>query len=193
AIYRFLAWNDHQLPQRSYFLFGHDGGIHSYSLKQIILWGGEPDNLRAFVGNPEIGFKMGLNHRMTAIFVAMTIGSFIWLATNGKPTVRFIPLLMMTLPLFLDAFSHANSEISDGFRETNAWAAFLTANSFPDTFYQGTTIGTLNWLLRTITGFIFGLGLSWFLFGYLSRRFKQIRQDLEPRLVRAGIVKEVKP
>ena len=40
AIYRFLAPHDHQLPQRSCFLFGPHG-IDTYSLEQVLAWGGE--------------------------------------------------------------------------------------------------------------------------------------------------------
>ena len=36
AIYRFLAPHNHQLPQRSYFLFGQVGRLQTYSLDQIL-------------------------------------------------------------------------------------------------------------------------------------------------------------
>jgi len=187
SVYGFLAPHDHQLPQRSYFLFGEAGGVQSYSLEQVLALGADPRNLRAFVGNPEIGFKMALNHRMTAIFGAIVGGGLAWGVAGGRPRLGPIWFIALMLPLLIDGFSHLISENSgQGFRAGNAWAVSLTGGIFPATFYEGTTIGTLNWLLRTITGILFGLGLVWFLFTYLSIRFRAIRAQLEPKLRRAG-------
>ena len=40
AVYRALAPHNHQLPQRSYFLFGQAGGIQTYSLGASVVLGG---------------------------------------------------------------------------------------------------------------------------------------------------------
>jgi len=182
AIYRWLAPHDHQLPQRSYFLFGPNGLVQSYSREQILAWGADPDNLRGFTGNSEIGFKMGLNQRMTAIFIAILVGGLIWGAAGGRPRLGPGLLILLSLPLLLDGFSHMWSETSgQGFRDSNAWAVALTGGIFPSDFYQGSTVGSLNWLLRTVTGLLFGLALVWFLFTYLSRQFAIIRAKLEAR------------
>jgi hypothetical protein len=187
TIYRWLAPHDHQLPQRSYFLFSPNGLVQSYSLEQILAWGADPGNLRAFIGNPEIGFKMGLNYRMTAIFTAILVGGLIWGAAGGRPRIGPGLFLLLSLPLLLDGFSHMWSENSgQGFRESNAWAIALTGGIFPPDFYQGTTIGSLNWLLRTVTGLLFGLALVWFLFTYLSGQFRSIQAKLETRFRRGA-------
>ncbi len=181
-VYRWLAPHDHQLPQRSYFLFGENGEIGSYSRAQVIEWGADPANLRAFVGNPQIGFKMGLNHRMTAIFVAILVAGAIWTVSGGRPRLGPIWFILLLLPLLIDGFSHINSENSGlGYRQTNAWAVALTGGVFPPEFYRGSTIGSLNWLLRTVTGILFGVGFTWFLFTYLSRRFAAIRRQLDAK------------
>jgi hypothetical protein len=182
AVYRLLAPHDHQLPQRSYFLFSPNGLVQSYSLEQILAWGAEPGNLRAFIGNPDVGYKMGLNHRMTAIFVAILGGGLIWGAAGGRPRLGSGLFLLFSLPLLLDGFSHMWSENSGlDYRESNAWAFALTRGIFPAGFYEGTTIGSLNWLLRTVTGLLFGLALVWFLFTYLNGQFQMIRAKLETR------------
>lgn len=192
AIYRFLAPHNHQLPQRSYFLFGQAGGIQTYSLDQVLAWGGDANNLQAFVGNAEIGFKTALNHRMVAIFAGLCLGGLIWQLAGERPRLRFVPFLLTVLPIVIDGLSHANSETSGrSYRQTNDWAHFLTGGLFPGSFYEGTIIGTLNWLLRTGTGFIFGLGLAWFLFTYLSNRFSAIRRELVTKLRKAGAIKRV--
>ena len=179
ALYRFLAPHNHQLPQRSYFLFGPQA---SYSLEEILAFGADPQNLEAFIGNSSIGFKSALNHRMMAIFTAILLGGLGWGLANERPRWGLVGLLLLALPLLADGFSHLISERSGlGFRETNAWAVWLTGDSFSTEFYQGSTIGSLNWALRTLTGFLFGLGLVWFLYSYLSGRFATIRARLEAR------------
>jgi len=188
-VYRFLAPHDHQLPQRSYFLFGQAGGVRSYSLAQVLDWGADRANLRAFVGNPVIGFKMGLNHRMTAIFMAIFLGGLGWGLAGGRPRLGPVGFLLLALPLLVDGFSHMLSENSgQGFRASNSWAIDLTGGGLPGWFYEGTTIGSLNWLLRTVTGLLFGLGLVWFLFTYMSYRFGLMRIQLETKLRRFDAV-----
>jgi hypothetical protein len=190
AIYRFLAPHDHQLPQRSYFLFGDVGLVHTYSLEQVLTWGADPQNLRAFVGNAEIGYKMALNERMTAIFTAIVAGGLGWGFARTRFRLRPIGFILLTMPLLLDGLSHMLSENSGaGFRDSNAWAVALTGGVFPTTFYEGATFGSLNWLLRTVTGLLFGLGLVWFLFTFLAGRFDPIRAKLEPKLRRIGAIK----
>lgn len=190
TVYGWLAPHNHQLPQRSYFLFGQATLLASYSEEKIITSGANPDNLQSFVGNSEIGFKMALNHRMTAIFVALFLGGVVWGAAGGRPRLGPIWFVILLLPLLIDGFSHLISENSgQGFREDNAWAVSLTRHAFPNEFYRGTTIGSLNWLLRTLTGILFGLGFVWFLFTYLSLRFRLIQLQLEPKLKKIGVLK----
>jgi uncharacterized membrane protein len=188
-IYRFLAPHNHQLPQRSYFLFGETGGLHTYSLDQIVAQGADPQHLQTFVGNSAIGFKTALNHRMIAIFTAIFGGGLAWSLMGRQPRVSFSVFFLLMLPLLIDGFSHLFSERSGlGFRERNTWAVTLTGHIFPPTLYTGTTFGTLNWFLRTLTGALFGLALVWFLYAYLDQRFKVIQAQLEPKLRRSGAI-----
>lgn len=190
AIYRFLAPHNHQLPQRSYFLFSQAGSVQTYPIEQLLTQGANPNSMETFLGNPEIGYKMALNHRMTAIFVGILAGGIAWGLARGRPRLSLIWFLVMTFPLLLDAFSHITSESSgQGFRASNDWAVTLTGGLFPATFYTSATIGSLNWLLRTLTGLVFGLGLAWFLYTYLSTRFMAIRRHLEPKLRKAGAIR----
>ncbi|MFQ5611501.1 MAG: hypothetical protein ACE5H9_05155 [Anaerolineae bacterium] len=190
GVYRLLAPHDHQLPQRSYFLFAQKGGVQTYSLEQVLAQGADPDSLRAFIGNPQLGFKMALNQRMTAILTAIFIGGLGWGLAGGRPRLGPLGFLLMTAPLLVDGYSHVISENSgQGFRESNAWAVGLTGGAFPPAFYAGTTFGSLNWLLRTLTGLLFGLSFAWFLFTYLSDNFAAVRKQLEPRLRRIGAIR----
>lgn len=181
AVYRFLAPHNHQLPQRSYFLFGESGFVRSYSLEQVIAFGADPQQLQAFTGNAEIGYKTALNHRMIAIFTGMVIGGLVWGVRRGRPRLSLFAFLLFILPLLVDGFSHMFSEVGGGFRESNSWLAALTGGMGTAVFYAGTTIGTFNWWLRTLTGLLFGLGLVWFTFPRFADYFAGVRRRLEKR------------
>lgn len=189
TIYSLLSPHSHQLPQRSYFLFGQADLLQTYSLEELIRYGADPDRLQMFVGNNAIGFKTALNHRMIAIFAAIFLGGIGWGLAGGRPRLGAVGFMLLLLPLLLDGFSHMNSENSgQGFRESNQWAVQLTGGLFSPDFYRGTTVGSLNWFLRTVTGLLFGLGLVWFLFTYFSIRFTAIRRQLEPKLRKIGVI-----
>ena len=68
------------------------------------------------------------------------------------------------------------------------WAVWLTGDLFPSSFYVGTTVGSLNWLLRTVTGTLFGLATIWFVFPYLDEGFHDVRRKLEPKLHRVEAI-----
>lgn len=170
AIYWGYSFQCHQLPQRSYFLFGQAGGVQTYPLDRILDWGADADNLRAFLGNPEVGYKVAFDMRLTALYSALFVSSLLWTAFGGwLPRLKPIGYLLLILPIILDGGTHLLSEITGlGFRDTNTWAMWLTGNRFATDFYTGTTIGTLNWLLRTITGALLGLATAWLLFSYIE-------------------------
>jgi uncharacterized membrane protein len=193
AIYRFFSFQCHQLPQRSYYLFGPAGGIQTYSLDQVVAWGADSSNvftLRAFTGSPEAGFKMAIAHRLTAIHTAMFVGGLLWALIGRRlPRLSALAFVLLILPMALDGGSHMLSEVTRlGFRESNAWAVWLTGGVFPSSFYVGTTVGSLNWLLRTLTGTLFGLATIWFVYPYLADGFGDIRRELEPKLRRIGTI-----
>jgi uncharacterized membrane protein len=193
AIYRFFSFQCHQLPQRSYYLFSPAGDIQTYSLDQVVAWGADPTSpftLRAFIGSPEVGFKLAIAHRLTAIHTAMFIGGLLWIVLGRRlPRLSVLGYVLLALPMALDGGSHMLSEITRlGFRESNAWAVWLTGGLFPSSFYVGTTVGSLNWLLRTVTGTLFGLATIWFVFPYLDEGFRDIRRQLEPKLRRVEAI-----
>ncbi len=188
--YNLLAPHDHQLPQRSYFLFSETGLIKSYTFDEIITFDADPHHLRAFVGNEHVGFKTAMNQRMIAIFLGMCIAGLTWEMVKQRfPYYIAWYLGLLLFPMLADGFSHRVSETSgERFRETNAWAVQLSGGIFSSEFYMGTTIGSLNWWLRVITGFIFGVSLIWLLFLYLNMKFTELRSELEPKLRKAGVI-----
>jgi len=182
AVYFFYGLNCHQLPERSYFIFGPDG-FNSYSKDQVIAWGADPDYLRGFVGNAEVGFKLGMAQRNTAIFTTFVLAGLAYgLLRKRLPSFRWPLLLLLILPMALDGGSHMISEVTGlGFRETNSWLAAMTGGVFPGTFYAGTTLGSFNWLMRTLTGGLFAVGCIWFAFPYLDRGFGRSGRETSER------------
>jgi uncharacterized membrane protein len=173
-LYRAYALNCHQLPQRSYYLFGPHG-IDTYSLDQVLAWGADPNHLRNFVGNADIGFKMAMAHRNTAIFAAIFLVGLVY--ASLRPRVKGLSwkwYVALMAPMVVDGTSHMISELTGlGFRQTNAWAAWLTGGVLGAGFYVGTTVGTLNWLLRTLTGALAGLASVWLLYPRIDQAFRE--------------------
>ena len=163
VIYAFYSLHCHQLPQRSYFLFGPNG-IDTYSKAQVIAWGADPGHLRAFVGDSAIGFKLGMAQRNTAIFATFFLAGLAFGLVRGRLRgLRWPAFLLLVLPVFLDGGSHMISDLAGlGFRESNAWLRSLTGGAFPESFYVGTVIGSFNWLMRTLTGVLFAMASVWF-------------------------------
>ncbi|HEX6035389.1 MAG TPA: DUF2085 domain-containing protein [Anaerolineales bacterium] len=171
AVYFLYSFICHQLPERSFFLFGER---MMYSLREIqSAWQNtsNPMLLRQFIGNETMGWKIAWSDRMISFYTS------IWLfALLGFPLRRRIrPLVLwsfvlLLLPMILDGATHAMSDlagIGNGFRDTNMWLAALTNYSLPTTFYAGDALGSFNSIMRFVTGVLAGLGISWLIFPYL--------------------------
>lgn len=171
--YTFFSFLCHQLPERSYFLFGPDG-VNTYSRAQVIAWGADPAYLRGFVGNARVGFKVGIAERDWAIYATLFLAGLGYALFRQR--VRGLPwrvFLLLILPMALDGGSHLVSEITTlGFRESNAWLAALTGHLFSPAYYTGTTIGSFNWWMRTLTGALFAVACIWFAYPYLQQSFR---------------------
>lgn len=175
AIYFVYSFLCHQLPERSYFLFGPK---LSYSLSEIqAAWRNttNPLILRQFIGNPEMGWKVAWSDRMVSMFTSTWIFGLLWFPLRRRfPKLPFWGLALFLLPMLLDGTSHLISDfwgIGQGFRDTNLWLAVATNHVFPPTFYAGDAWGSFNSLMRLLTGIYFGLGIVWFGFPYVNESF----------------------
>lgn len=184
AIYFAYSFVCHQLPQRSYFLFGSQA---TYSLAEIsAVWEWQDfAELRHFIGTPQMGYKVAFAHRLTAIYLSVLVGSLLFALVRRR--LKPLPLrwyAVLILPMFFDGLSHMLTDALPfvDWRETNAWAVFLTGGVFGPGFYQGTTLGTLNWLLRTLTGALFGFASVWLAYPHLELGMADIRAGLERKL-----------
>lgn len=181
-VYSFLC---HQLPQRSFFLFGSKV---TYSLAEIqSIWQNtlNPLVLRQFIGNAETGWKVAWSDRMVSMFTSLWLFGMLWrpMRRRLKP-LPWWGLVLFLLPMAVDGVSHFVSDlygIGQGFRDSNAWLAVLTNNMFPPGFYAGDTWGSFNSLMRLLTGVLFGLGIVWFGFPFMDDAFSQQARYLEGR------------
>ncbi len=188
AIYFFYGFLCHQLPQRSFFLFGP---TVSYSLAEIgAVWQFDNAlNLRQFVGNSAMGWKVAWSDRMVALYGALWIGGILF-AVARRRLPRLSPkawLALGVLPMLLDGLSHMVNDIvagisGTGLRDTNAWLQFLTGDIFPATFYAGDAIGSFNNLARLATGALFGLTTIWLIYPCVDQALQDVEHQARMRL-----------
>ena len=191
VIYVIYSTQCHQLPERSFFLFGAQP---MYSLAQIhAVWQNtaNPFILRLFLGTPEMGWKVAWSDRMVSLFTSLFIFGVVYALLRKK--LKPLPLwgfALLALPMALDGGSHLISDlagIGQGFRDSNAWLAVLTQHALPATFYAGDALGSLNSWLRLITGTLFGLGAVWALYPLVHASLTDAGREIEEKFKRAGL------
>jgi uncharacterized membrane protein len=174
-IYFIYSWLCHQLPERSYFLFG---SRFTYSLPEIqTAWKNtiNPAILRQFIGNPQIGWKVAWSDRMISMYVGLFVFGLVWWPFRRR--IKSLPwwgLLLFLLPMALDGSSHFISDlagIGQGFRASNLWLVTLTHGVLASSFYAGDGWGSFNSIMRIGTGLLFGIGVVWFSYPHLDLAF----------------------
>jgi len=179
AIYWLYSFQCHQLPQRSFFMYGSQA---MYSLNEIgEAWqeSFDPLVLRQFVGNPGMGWKVAWSDRMVYMYTGTLIFGLIWWPLRHRlEKLPWWGLGLLLMPMFLDGSTHFISDLAglgQGFRYTNSWLANLTNNVFSPEFYSGNGLGSFNSWMRLVTGILFGVGVVWYGFPYINDWVKEIR------------------
>jgi uncharacterized membrane protein len=183
AIYTIYSFLCHQLPERSFFMFGPQV---MYSLPSLESYGANLTSiytLRQFYGTAETGWKVAWSDRMIWMYGSMLLFGLLWWPFRRR--VRSLPLwglVLLLVPMAVDGFSHLISDFSGigmGFRISNIWLAELTAYSLPVSFYYGDALGSFNFWMRMFTGMLFGLAVVWFSFPYINQiaddKLKQLK------------------
>ncbi len=193
-IYGFFC---HQLPQRSFFLFGHPGAKLSYDLEEIgqVISSVNLVTLRQFVGNPVLGWKVAWSDRMVAMFGSIWLGGLAFaFFRRFRPEKSYSPLvspvawlLLAIVPMGLDGLTHTVNDAfaglsGTGFRDTNTWLQFLTGNALPASFYAGDAVGSFNNLARLATGTLFGFTTVLFLYPFIEFGMKDTERITHSRL-----------
>ncbi|MCL4297496.1 MAG: DUF2085 domain-containing protein [Anaerolineae bacterium] len=185
AVYFIYNFFCHQLPERSWFLFGPS---FSYSQAQIAAaWGRPLESIsnelirRQFIGTPELGWKVAWSDRMIAMYGSIFLFGLLYavlrqrgLRLQAMPWWLFV---LFMVPMGLDGTTHLiNDVLRADFRQTNEWAAILTGHLLPASFYAGDHFASLNSVLRLATGIIFGWGVVGFLWPLMDSEFSPRRE-----------------
>ena len=175
AIYFIYSWLCHQLPERSFFLFGPK---FTYSLAEVqAAWQNtsNPLILRQFLGDPEMGWKVAWSDRMVSMFTSTWLFGLLWWPLRRRlPRLPWWGFALFLLPMAVDGTTHFLSDLAGiglGFRDSNTWLAVLTQHAFPATFYAGDAWGSFNSMMRLLTGISFGIGTAWFGYPYMNEAF----------------------
>jgi uncharacterized membrane protein len=194
AVYFIYSFFCHQLPERSFFLFGEKS---MYSLREIqTAWQNtaNPFILRQFIGNESMGWKVAWSDRMISFYTSVWLFAVLWYPFRRtiKP-LSWWGLALLLLPIAVDGMTHAFSDlagIGQGFRDTNAWLAVVTNHALPPSFYAGDAIGSFNSIIRFITGLLAGLGIVWLAFPYFFQT-QAYNQQLDENSY-ANVIEQIK-
>ncbi len=191
TIYSVYSYQCHQLPQRSFFLFGQRMMYPLDRIQSVYKHTFDPVLLRGFIGNAALGYKVAWSDRMVSAYTSIPLAALVWrkLRKRLRP-ISLLELLLLALPMIIDGGTHMISDVAgigQGFRDTNEWLAALTNHSLPNTFYVGDALGSFNSWMRLITGILFGAGMVWFAFPYIQQGFEDISKSIEEKFSRVGV------
>jgi len=178
-IYRVYGAVCHQLAYRSWFLFGEQPAYPRVEAKVegLIPYGqaiGLDENdqwgARKFVGNPLVGYKVGLCQRDVAIYGGILAFGLVFSLTGRR--IKSLPwylwIMIGIFPIGIDGLSQLLSQ--------------PPLNSIPPfsmiSFRESTP------LLRTLTGFLFGATTAWFGFPLVEETMAETRKFMAEKFSR---------
>jgi uncharacterized membrane protein len=176
-IYRSYGFVCHQLSYRSWFLFGEQpyypralanmDGVLSFSEATGLSEGGSNTDLftaRNFVGNEQVGYKVGFCQRDVGIYAALLGFGILFALTKRR--IPPLPLLLWLIiglgPIGLDGFSQLLSQPPLGDFALFSWLPLRESTPF----------------LRTLTGVIFGFTTGWFGYPMVEETMQDTRRAL---------------
>ncbi|MEZ4766935.1 MAG: DUF2085 domain-containing protein [Caldilineales bacterium] len=158
VIYTVYVPTCHQLPDRSYFLFG-DKTV--YTLGELetagVLPGTSLLERRRYIGDETLGYKVAICERDIAIYGSMVLGGLVFGLLRKRRRIPKLPIgiyLLFLVPIALDGFT------------------------------QLFGLRTSNWFLRTVTGALFGLATIWLAYPYVQESMDDIELTTTQRLAR---------
>jgi uncharacterized membrane protein len=173
AIYRPLC---HQLPQRSFFLFGPQA---TYRYEQLAARVGAQvtDNpwSGAFLGSPDVGYKTALCQRDIAIYGMIVIAGLLFGILRTGRRVRPMPLWAYV------AFGVLPMLVDGGYQ----WISYALATLFPR---MGVLPHETTPVFRVVTGSLFGLSTVWLAYPHVEDTMEEVRESLEGKVRRRANV-----
>ncbi|RPJ42603.1 MAG: DUF2085 domain-containing protein [Chloroflexi bacterium] len=168
----------HQLPFRSWFLFGEQPYYPRdlAGIPGIITWEElthshevDPFTARNFTGNEVTGYKVAICERCLAMYASMFLFGMAFWVTRRR--LRSIPMYLWVViglvPIAFDGLSQLPSLIP-GLVEALPASLALVRESTP--------------LLRTLTGVMFGWMTAWYLFPMLEQTAREARLITERKI-----------
>lgn len=170
-IYRTYSFVCHQLPYRSFFLFGEQAvyprseagmtGLLTFQQASGMSESSDANDMlaaREFIGSPIMGYKIALCQRDVAIYLAILLFGILFAVTGHRlPAIPwYIWLVFGILPIGLDGLSQLVSQPPISlipFRESTPY-------------------------LRVITGGLFGFLTAWFGYPIVEETMAETRQTL---------------
>jgi uncharacterized membrane protein len=158
-IYKVYSLTCHQLAYRTFFFFGAQP-VYAIDGLQSALGVTNPANdifyWRDFIGNPQLGYKMAWCERDAAIYLAMLLTGILFsLLRSHLKPLNWRIYLLIITPMAIDGFTQLF-----GFRESD-------------------------WLLRTITGVLFGFGSIWLVYPYVEEAMRDAYAQAKEQYQRA--------
>jgi uncharacterized membrane protein len=144
----------HQRPERSFFVGGPQA---VYSMEELAAAGVDLDPLARAIGNESVGWKVAFCQRDVAIYGAIFLSGLAFGLLRRWRRTWQMPLryyLLFLIPMGVDG----------------------TLQLFG--------LYTSTWVMRAITGVIFGVGTVLFAYPYLEDGFSEVRQSIHNRLQR---------
>jgi uncharacterized membrane protein len=153
VIYAVYSIMCHQLPDHSYFLFGPEAAPNELTLEAGGMAAGlGPLAQRQFVGNELLGFKVAICQRDVAIYGSVLAAGLLFALVRSRlPTLSLRWYLLLLIPMALDGGTQLF-----GWREST-------------------------WLLRTLTGALFGAASVWLAYPYIDEAMQDVVETEEQR------------
>ncbi len=164
TIYRAYRFVCHQLPFRSWFLFGERAAYpltEPLSLEAL-------ERSRDFIGNAQMGYKVAFCQRDVAIYGAILVGGLLFALLRARVHIKPLPwwafILFGIVPMGVDG----GYQWFTYFRWWYHLSSALPHETTP--------------LLRTLTGALFGFTAVWLTYPLLEDFFADVRKMLALRL-----------
>jgi uncharacterized membrane protein len=152
AIYTLYRPACHQRPERSYF---YGGPSVVYSVEELDAAGVDTDPFARAIGNEQVGWKVAFCERDVAIYGSIFLTGIAYALLRkrlGAKPMRLRYFLLFLVPMAVDGVLQLFG------------------------VYEST------WVMRTVTGALFGIGAVLFAYPYVEEGFADVRRTINRKL-----------
>ncbi|MDE3087765.1 MAG: DUF2085 domain-containing protein [Chloroflexota bacterium] len=169
AIYRVYGLTCHQLSYRTYFFFGAQPVYTIDQLRALVPGAAGEDATslfwRDFFGNAQLGYKMAWCERDAAIYTTMLLSSMLFgLVRTRLKALDWRVFLLFVAPMAFDGL----------------WQLFTS----PLVILPFLPVHESTFMLRNITGALFGLGSVWLVYPVLQEAMRDVLNQAQAQYAR---------